>query len=152
MAKRVIWRLESDRYALTTPNLFEIGEQLPDYYRGNDPRRMGYRMLESLRAEAWEKFAAMDMFFVKVSRYPTLAPFFAFMILTLAGFGFLIHHPYHTASPQREAHDGLLRAPGERHAVRKLGTTPEVEARPGGPRPSGVCAKQQALRQWRASL
>ncbi len=27
---------------------------------------MGYRTLERLRAEAWEKFAAMEMFFVKV--------------------------------------------------------------------------------------
>jgi hypothetical protein len=74
IAKRVIWRLESDRYALTTPRLFELGNQLPDYYRGNDPARMGYRVLESLRAEAWEKFAAMDMFFVKVSAYTNLLP------------------------------------------------------------------------------
>lgn len=28
---------------------------------------MAYRMLETLRAEAWEKFAAMEMFFVKVN-------------------------------------------------------------------------------------
>jgi hypothetical protein len=28
---------------------------------------MSYRTLESLRAEAWEKFTAMEMFFVKVS-------------------------------------------------------------------------------------
>ena len=66
IAKRVIWRLESDRYALTTPGLFELGEQLQDYYEGNDPHRMGYRTLERLRAEAWDKFAAMEMFFVKV--------------------------------------------------------------------------------------
>ena len=52
---------------MTTPSLFELGEQLEDYYQGNDPRRLGYRTLESLRADAWEKFAAMDMFFVKVS-------------------------------------------------------------------------------------
>lgn len=74
IAKRVIWRLESDRYALTTPRLFELGNQLPDYYRGNDPARMGYRMLESLRAEAWEKFAAMDMFFVKASDFLYIIP------------------------------------------------------------------------------
>jgi hypothetical protein len=69
MAKRVIWRLESDRYALTTPSLFELGEQLEDYYQGNAPHRMGYPMLEGLRAEAWEKFAAMEMFFVRVSSF-----------------------------------------------------------------------------------
>jgi hypothetical protein len=28
---------------------------------------MGYRTLETLRAEAWEKFAAMELFFVKVN-------------------------------------------------------------------------------------
>lgn len=76
VAKRAIWRLESDRYALTTPTLFEIGEQLPDYYRGNEPHRMGYRTLESLRADAWEKFAAMDMFFVKVSGLSLAQPDF----------------------------------------------------------------------------
>lgn len=68
VAKRVIWRLESDRYALTTPSLFELGQQLPGYYGEDEPHRMGYRTLERLRAEAWEKFAAMDIFFVKVRR------------------------------------------------------------------------------------
>jgi hypothetical protein len=66
MAKRVVWRLESDRYALTTPSLYGLGEQLPGYYGGNEPQRLGYPILEKLRAEAWEKFAAMDMFFVRV--------------------------------------------------------------------------------------
>ncbi|KAJ4304407.1 hypothetical protein N0V88_002020 [Collariella sp. IMI 366227] len=74
VAKRVIWRLESDRYALTTPALLELGEQLPDYYDGNDPRRMGYRTLERLRAEAWEKFATTDMFFVKASDFLFIIP------------------------------------------------------------------------------
>ncbi|KAL2145996.1 hypothetical protein VTI28DRAFT_5653 [Corynascus sepedonium] len=74
IAKRALWRLESDRYALTTPSLFELGEQLEDYYQGNDPRRLGYRTLESLRADAWEKFAAMDMFFVKASDFLFIIP------------------------------------------------------------------------------
>ncbi|KAL2201288.1 hypothetical protein P885DRAFT_65559 [Corynascus similis CBS 632.67] len=74
IAKRALWRLESDRYALTTPSLFELGEQLQDYYQGNDPRRLGYRTLESLRADAWEKFAAMDMFFVKASDFLFIIP------------------------------------------------------------------------------
>jgi hypothetical protein len=34
---------------------------------------MGYPVLERLRAEAWEKFAAMEMFFVKVRSYPSPA-------------------------------------------------------------------------------
>ncbi|KAK4123782.1 hypothetical protein N657DRAFT_573629 [Parathielavia appendiculata] len=74
VAKRAIWRLESDRYALTTPGLFELGEQLQDYYQGNDPHKMGYRQLERLRAEAWEKFAAMEMFFVKASDFLYIIP------------------------------------------------------------------------------
>jgi hypothetical protein len=67
IAKRIIWRLESDRYALTTPSLYDLGRQLQGYYSDDDPDQMSYRVIEKLRGEAWEKFAAMDMFFVKVS-------------------------------------------------------------------------------------
>lgn len=67
IAKRIIWRLESDRYALTTPSLYDVGRQLPDYYCGEDPDDMSYKIIEKLRGEAWQKFAAMDMFFVKVN-------------------------------------------------------------------------------------
>ncbi|KAK3692738.1 ankyrin repeat protein [Podospora appendiculata] len=74
IAKRVIWRLESDRYALTSPNLYELGKQLPGYYGRDDPERMGYRAIERLRGEAWEKFAAMEMFFVKASDFLHLVP------------------------------------------------------------------------------
>lgn len=65
VAKQTIWRLESDRYALTSPNLYDLGRQLPGYY-GEEPENMSYRVVERLRREAWHKFAAMDMFFVKV--------------------------------------------------------------------------------------
>lgn len=68
IAKRVIWRLESDRYALTMSSLHDLGRQLGNCYDGKDPERMGYRVIEKLRGVAWEKFAAMDMFFVKVCR------------------------------------------------------------------------------------
>ncbi|EOO02857.1 putative ankyrin repeat protein [Phaeoacremonium minimum UCRPA7] len=74
IAKRIIWRLESDRYALTTPTLYELGKQLPEYYCGEDPDRMGYRVIEKLRGEAWEKFAGMDMFFVKASELMYIIP------------------------------------------------------------------------------
>ncbi|KAL2261188.1 hypothetical protein VTK26DRAFT_4603 [Humicola hyalothermophila] len=74
IAKRAIWRLESDRYALTTPSLYELGEQIPDYYGGNDPDRMAYSKLEKLRGQAWEKFAAMDMFFVRASDFLYIIP------------------------------------------------------------------------------
>ncbi|KAH6850184.1 hypothetical protein B0I37DRAFT_352699 [Chaetomium sp. MPI-CAGE-AT-0009] len=74
LAKRALWRLESDRYALTTPALFDLGKQLPGYYQEKDPRHMPYRMLETLRAEAWEKFAAMEMFFVKAADFLYIIP------------------------------------------------------------------------------
>ncbi|KAK3375157.1 hypothetical protein B0H63DRAFT_482014 [Podospora didyma] len=74
VAKRIIWRLESDRYALTTPSLYELGKQLPGYYGREDPERMSYRVIERLRADAWEKFAAMDMFFVKASDFMYIIP------------------------------------------------------------------------------
>jgi hypothetical protein len=65
IAKRVIWRLEQDRYALTESKLYHLGEQLPGYY-GGDPNKVGYRQLEKLRGEASKLFFEMDMFFVKV--------------------------------------------------------------------------------------
>lgn len=65
-AKKIIWRLEADRYALTSPSLFDIGNNVPNYYQGEDPDRMRFAMMDKLRAEAWEKFSAMDLFFVKV--------------------------------------------------------------------------------------
>ncbi|KAK4147050.1 uncharacterized protein C8A04DRAFT_9365 [Dichotomopilus funicola] len=73
-AKRAIWRLESDRYALTTPALYEIGEQLEGYYQGLAPKTMSYVIFERLRAEAWAKFEAMDLFFVKASDFLFIIP------------------------------------------------------------------------------
>lgn len=70
IAKRVIWRLEGDRYSLTDPDFYDLGRQLPGYYDGQDPTKMGTAAIEKLRREAWEKFASTDMFFVKVSRPP----------------------------------------------------------------------------------
>ncbi|KAI4597038.1 Set3 complex subunit with deacetylase activity, meiotic-specific repressor of sporulation proteins [Pestalotiopsis sp. 9143b] len=66
IAKRVIWRLEQDRYALTESKLYHLGEQLPDYY-GGDPGKVGYQRLEKLRRDASKLFFDMDMFFVKES-------------------------------------------------------------------------------------
>lgn len=73
VAKRIIWRLESDRYALTSPALYDLGRQLPEYY-GEDPDRMSYRVTERLRSEAWPKFAQMELFFVKASDFMYIVP------------------------------------------------------------------------------
>ncbi|KAI0128628.1 hypothetical protein BJ170DRAFT_337212 [Xylariales sp. AK1849] len=68
IAKKVIWRLEQDRYALTEGKLYHLGEQLPGYY-GGDPNKVGYRKLEKLRGEASRLFFELDMFFVKESEF-----------------------------------------------------------------------------------
>ncbi|WYZ40461.1 hypothetical protein EsH8_IV_000802 [Colletotrichum jinshuiense] len=75
LAKKVIWRLESDRYSLIAESLFELGAALPDYYgEGQDPFKMNYRVKERLRGEAREKFLKMDMFFVKLSDLMFIVP------------------------------------------------------------------------------
>ncbi|KAL8400330.1 hypothetical protein RB594_000637 [Gaeumannomyces avenae] len=74
IAKIVIWRLESDRYAMTTPNLYDLGLQLPGYYDGEDPEKLAYRTVERLRQEAMERFLEMDMFFVKASELMFIVP------------------------------------------------------------------------------
>lgn len=67
LAKKAIWRVESERYSLVSESMFELGLQLPNYYGdGVDPQRMSYNVIERLRGEAWEKFLGLDMFFVKV--------------------------------------------------------------------------------------
>ncbi|KAF4821461.1 Protein HOS4 [Colletotrichum siamense] len=75
LAKKVIWRLEADRYALITDSLYELGTGLPDYYgEGQDPFKMSYRLKEKLRGEAREKFLKLDMFFVKLSDLMFIVP------------------------------------------------------------------------------
>lgn len=73
IAKRVIWRLEQDRYALTGSKLYHLGEQLPDLY-GGDPRAVGYKKLEQIRGEAADRFLETNMFFVKESDFLHVVP------------------------------------------------------------------------------
>ncbi|CAJ2509871.1 Uu.00g057710.m01.CDS01 [Anthostomella pinea] len=73
IAKRVIWRLEQDRYALTEGRLYHLGDQLSDYY-GGDPHTVGYKRLEQLRGLAAERFFETDMFFVKESDFLYIVP------------------------------------------------------------------------------
>ncbi|EPE07265.1 ankyrin repeat protein [Ophiostoma piceae UAMH 11346] len=67
VAKQIIWNLESDRYALTDPLLFDLGNQLPEFYGAQGPRALGSMGLSKIRNDASDKFFATDMFFVKVS-------------------------------------------------------------------------------------
>lgn len=75
IAKKVIWRLENERYALTQGKLYGLGMQLPDYFEGN-PHQMGYKQLEKLRGEAAKLFFDMDLWFVKASDFLYLVPNF----------------------------------------------------------------------------
>ncbi|EAA28038.3 hypothetical protein GE21DRAFT_4709 [Neurospora crassa] len=74
IAKRVLWQLESDRYALTSPNLYDLGKELPGYYGTDDTDSIVYRVTQKLRSAAWEKFAALEMFFVKASDFLRIIP------------------------------------------------------------------------------
>ncbi|KAI0396923.1 hypothetical protein F5Y17DRAFT_44559 [Xylariaceae sp. FL0594] len=73
IAKRVIWRLEQDRYALTQSKLYHLGEQLAGFY-GGDPRTVGYRRLEQIRGEAADLFFDTNLFFVKETDFLNIVP------------------------------------------------------------------------------
>ncbi|CVK88676.1 related to nasopharyngeal carcinoma susceptibility protein LZ16 [Fusarium mangiferae] len=67
LAKLSLWRVEWRLYSLLDDKLWDLGRQLPEYYGDEDPIELGYGTKQRLKAEAWEKFLNMDMFFVKVS-------------------------------------------------------------------------------------
>lgn len=68
IAKFSLWRTEWSRYTLFSEKLWELGEQLPGCYGDQQPHSLSYDNRDRLKQEAWEKFQAMDMFFVKASR------------------------------------------------------------------------------------
>ncbi|KAL7939027.1 hypothetical protein V8C35DRAFT_95035 [Trichoderma chlorosporum] len=74
IAKISLWRTEWLRYTLFAEKLWELGEQLPGCYGGEAPRSLSYDNRDRLKADAWEKFEAMDMFFVKVSDFLDIVP------------------------------------------------------------------------------
>ncbi|KAG4260523.1 hypothetical protein FPRO04_04147 [Fusarium proliferatum] len=67
LAKLSLWRVEWRLYSLLDDKLWDLGRQLPEYYGDEDPVELSYGTKQRLKAEAWEKFLNMDMFFVKVS-------------------------------------------------------------------------------------
>lgn len=74
IAKIVIWRVEADRYSLTSPNLYELGRQLPKYYGDENFDKLSYKTIEKLRNEARQRFLDMDLFFVKASDLMFIIP------------------------------------------------------------------------------
>ncbi|KAL6403964.1 hypothetical protein AUP68_13340 [Ilyonectria robusta] len=67
LAKKSLWRVEWRMYSLISEKLWELGQQLPDYYGEEDPCALRFQTKERLRMEAWERFLQTNMFFVKVS-------------------------------------------------------------------------------------
>ncbi|XWW97399.1 hypothetical protein V2A60_005381 [Cordyceps javanica] len=67
LAKLTLWRTEWELYSLLSEKFWDIGQQLPDYYNGEDPATMSFQTKQKLKQAAWERFAATKMFFVKLS-------------------------------------------------------------------------------------
>lgn len=67
LAKITLWRTEWELYSLLSEKYWDIGQQLPDYYNGEDPAAMSFQTKQRLKQAAWERFAATQMFFVKLS-------------------------------------------------------------------------------------
>lgn len=66
LAKTTIWRTEWPRYTLLSEKLWDLGRQLPGYFGESDPASLDFQTKQQLKVAAWEKFVALDMFFVKV--------------------------------------------------------------------------------------
>jgi hypothetical protein len=54
---------------MLSEKLWDLGRQLPGYYGEADPSNMAFHVKQQLKMAAWEKFAALDMFFVKVRQH-----------------------------------------------------------------------------------
>ncbi|KJZ74103.1 hypothetical protein HIM_06552 [Hirsutella minnesotensis 3608] len=74
LAKLTLWRTEWARYALISDKLWDLGRQLPGYYGDEEPSSLSFDTKERLKQAAWEKFSALDMFFVKVSDLLYIVP------------------------------------------------------------------------------
>ena len=66
LAKVTLWRTEWPRYSLLAENLWDLGRQLPGYYGDDDPSALDFGAKQQLKTAAWEKFQALELFFVKV--------------------------------------------------------------------------------------
>ncbi|KAG5914970.1 hypothetical protein E4U42_000216 [Claviceps africana] len=75
LAKITLWRTECPRYCLLSQNLWDLGRQLPGCYGDvAEPSECDFRTKQQLIKAAWEKFEALDMFFVKLSDFLYTVP------------------------------------------------------------------------------
>lgn len=69
LAKKSLWKLESERYAMITPGLREYNQAFLEKDGTGARKRVPYSRVRELRNEAWSLFSSLDMFFVKVCKY-----------------------------------------------------------------------------------
>lgn len=67
LAKASLWKTEWARWSLLDGKLWELGRQIPGYYGEEDAASLAFETKKRLKAAAWDRFLATDMFFVKVS-------------------------------------------------------------------------------------
>jgi len=66
LAKKTLWRVESERYAMITAGLRRHNQAFLDNVDTSTGKQVSFSAMEKLRAEALNQFLALDLFFVKV--------------------------------------------------------------------------------------
>jgi hypothetical protein len=66
VAKKTLWKVESERYAMINASLRPHNPSLLDSDDTGGRNRLSYARMDEIRAEAWNLFQALDLFFVKV--------------------------------------------------------------------------------------
>jgi hypothetical protein len=64
-AKENLWKVESERYAMTMPELQEFNPYFLELNAGRRPVKIRERSVKAIQ-DAWPLFLSLDMFFVKV--------------------------------------------------------------------------------------
>jgi hypothetical protein len=70
LAKKCLWKVESERYTMTTPTLRSYNPAFHEVDEDGNRKRIPHSRIDEMRAEAMNLFLALDLFFVKVCTYP----------------------------------------------------------------------------------
>ncbi|KAG6291693.1 hypothetical protein E4U09_003830 [Claviceps aff. purpurea] len=75
LGKITLWRTEWPRYCLLSEKLWDLGRQLPGCYGDDiDPSECDFHTRQQLIRAGWERFEALEMFFVKLSDFLYTVP------------------------------------------------------------------------------
>jgi hypothetical protein len=89
VAKKTLWKVESERYAMISPTLRLHNPSLLESDDNGSRNRISYSRMDEIRAEAWTLFLALDLFFVKVcARSPFLE--YRLTLLQVSEFMFIV--------------------------------------------------------------